>query len=281
MNDDLSSPTDTDIHIDPATLDPATLDTAAWERDGFLHVPGVLGPQAIAAVRSWVDDIAARQPGERDLLQHYELTDRGPQIARSENLVPHPGFRALIAEGALPAMGGVLQGEPVILYKEKINYKLVGGAGFAAHQDAPAYKFVESHLTCMLAIDDATMANGCLEVVAGMYDELLPDDGDGCIHPDVAAVLDWQPLEMAAGDLLWFHSRTPHRSARNGTDQTRRALFCTYNAAVEGDLRERYYADKVRYFVETGASTARVSTVGGFDGVAPTEEQLRTIGVQS
>ena len=30
-----------------------------------------------------------------------------------------------------------LMGEPAILFKEKINFKLSGGSGFAAHQDAP------------------------------------------------------------------------------------------------------------------------------------------------
>ncbi len=50
---------------------------------------------------------------------------------------------------------------------------------------------------------------------------------------------------------------------------------------AEGDLRDDYYADKIRYFAETGAPSTRVSTVGGFDGVEPSVEQLREIGVIS
>lgn len=258
-----------------------SLDIDDWERDGYLHVPGVLGPDELDELRSWVDDVAARPFGDRGLLQHYELGDDGAQIARSENLLDHGGFRALIAGGPIVEMGGTLLGEPIALYKEKINYKLAGGAGFAPHQDAPAYKFVDMHLTCMVAIDDATVENGCLELVSGMHAEMLRDNGDGVVHPDVAVDLDWHPVPMAAGDMLWFHSLAPHRSGPNRSSTMRRALFCTYNARSEGDLRADYYADKLRYFAETGAPSTRVSTVGGFDGVEPSVEQLREIGAIS
>lgn len=65
-------------------------------------------------------------------------------------------------------------GEPACLYKEKINYKLVGGAGFLPHQDAPAYPFIKTSISCLIAVDASTIANGCLEVVDGFHQELLP-----------------------------------------------------------------------------------------------------------
>ena len=108
-----------------------------------------------------------------------------------------------------------LLGEPAVLYKEKINYKLAGGAGYTAHQDAPAYRFVEQHISCMVAIDDATLDNGCLEVASGMHAAVLPMDETGCIRDDVASALQWTPVELRAGQTLWFHSRTPHRSGPN------------------------------------------------------------------
>ena len=246
------------------------LDLAAWARDGYLHVPGVLAAGEVAELRRWTDEIAARpgDPSRTDgLLQHYELTERGAQIARSENLVPnHPGFAALVERGRLPAAAAALLGEPVVTYKEKINYKLAGGAGFAPHQDARAYKFVATHVSAMVAIDDATIENGCVEVVAGWHHQLLDVDERGCIHPDLVEQFVWQPLPMRAGDVLWFHSRTPHRSDRNLTRSTRRGLFCTYNAATLGDLRSRYYADKLAYFERQGNAAHQVSTIGDFEG---------------
>lgn len=252
----------------------------AWRRQGWLHVPGVFDALAVAELQRWVDDIAARRPGDLGLMQHYERTVHGVALARTERLVEvHDGWRDLITGGQLTSMAGHLLGEPAVLYKEKINYKLAGGAGFAPHQDAPAYPFIDTHLTVMIAIDNATVSNGCLEVVSDMHAEVLSLDDDGCIRPDVADELDFRPVPVEAGDVLWFHSRVPHRSGPNHSDTTRRALFCTYNAARLGDLRADYYDHKLRYFAERGDRTERVSTIGDFQGVAPSDDELRELGV--
>ena len=252
----------------------------AWRHHGWLHMAGVYDASAMAELQRWVDDLAGRRPGDLGLMQHYERTAHGVSLARSERLVEvHEGWRDLMTVGVLPSIAGELLGEPAVLYKEKINYKLAGGAGFAPHQDAPAYPFIDTHLTVMVAIDDATVSNGCLEVVSDMHAEVLALDGDGCIRPDVADGLDFRSVPVEAGDVLWFHSRVPHRSGPNHSDTTRRALFCTYNAARLGDLRDSYYEHKLRYFAERGDGTARVSTIGDFQGVAPSDDELREMGV--
>lgn len=255
----------------------APSDLERWDRDGFLHVPGFLSGPVLAELVEVIDQIGRSADGENGLLQHYELTDDGVQICRSEHLIDeHPVVRQLLTEGDMPMMAGLLLGEAAVLYKEKVNYKLVGGAGFAPHQDAPAYPFIDTHTTCMVAIDDATIENGCLDVVAGMHAEVLPMDENGCIRTSLADGLRWQPVPIAAGDLLWFHSRAPHRSGPNRSGLRRRGLFCTYNAASQGDLRDRYYAEKLAVFSDGALSErTRVSLIGDFQGRAPTTDQIR------
>lgn len=237
-----------------------------WHRDGFLHLTNFLDPAVIGVLSDWSDEVAGSD--DQRVLQHHEMTDDGPVLARSEHFATlHAGFGSLVGDGMVARFGGELIGEPVVLYKEKINHKLPGGAGFAPHQDATAYRFVGTHLTCMIAIDDSTIENGCLEVVAGCHHELLVDDGDGCLPASAENALEWRPVEMRTGDVLWFHSRTPHRSASNASSRSRRALFLTFNAAAEGDLRSAYYADKInRLQRHVSAGRARVSTIGHFLG---------------
>ncbi|HLU42150.1 MAG TPA: phytanoyl-CoA dioxygenase family protein [Microthrixaceae bacterium] len=228
-----------------------------------------LDDDAVAALRSWVDEVASWPDDGGDWLHHREMTDDGPKLCRSENFVPHhDGLRELLTEGPLPEIAGALLGEPAVLYKEKVNYKLPGGAGYAPHQDAPAYPFISSHVSAMVAVDDATVENGCLEVASGMHHELLPTDDVGCVHPDVAAELDWWAVEVPAGCTLWFHSRTPHRSGPNRSPHARRALYPTYNAASLGDLREEYYREKLAAFAQRAASGEHtgVSLIGDFQG---------------
>ena len=120
----------------------------------------------------------------------------------------------------------------------------------------------------MVAIDDATVDNGCLEVVSGMHHDLLPMDDVGCVRADVAERLDWAAVEVESGQTLWFHSRTPHRSGPNGSPAARRALYPTYNALSEGDLREDYYREKLAAFARRSADGEHtgVSLIGDFQG---------------
>jgi ectoine hydroxylase-related dioxygenase (phytanoyl-CoA dioxygenase family) len=173
-------------------------------------------------------------------------------------------LRSLLTQGELPETASLLLEETAVLYKEKINYKAPGGAGYSPHQDAPAYRFIDTHVSCMLAIDDSRESNGCLEVVSSMHQELLPTDEKGCVRSDIVEQLEWNSVPIWAGQALWFHSRTPHRSQANQSTQSRRALYPTYNALSEGDLREAYYEQKAREFASIDGP--RVSLIGDFEG---------------
>ena len=222
----------------------------------------------ISKLRGWVAEVASWPIGDGEWLHYQEMTDEGPKICRTENFVPfHAELRALLTTGVVLDQASALLGQQAVLYKEKINYKLPGGAGYSAHQDAPAYRFVESHVSCMLAIDDATVDNGCLEVASAMHRDLLPVDDVGCVRADIVAAMEWTPVEVRAGQALWFHSRTPHRSGANHSPQPRRALYPTFNAASEGDLRAAYYRQKLAEFAADGSSDrVKVSLIGDFQG---------------
>jgi hypothetical protein len=231
-------------------------------------VTETLDPMTAARLRSWVDDVMA-WPDGGGWLHYRERTAAGPRLCRTENFVPfHRGLRALLTRGTLLETAGALMGEPAVLYKEKINYKAADGAGYAPHQDAPAYRFVATHLSCMVAVDPADEENGCLDVVSGAHAEVLPLDGEGCLQADVVTALDWNPVPLAAGTTLWFHSRTPHRSGPNRSARDRRALYPTYNARREGDLRDAYYGRKLAEFASAAddPGRVRVSLINDFQG---------------
>lgn len=242
---------------------------AAFERDGYIVLRRALTAPRVEEVAAMVDQVATWATSAGQGLHHFEQTDTGPALARSEDLIGHhPGLRSLLTEGLVPDLAGELLGEPAALYKEKVNYKQPGGAGFAPHQDAPAYRFVDFHVSCMLPLEPATEASGCLWVADGRPREVLAMDGLRGLSDEVVAGLDWHPVELAPGDLLWFDSLVPHRSGTNVTDQARRALYLTYNAASAGDFRATYYEDKQATFagLDGEADRARLSITDDFLG---------------
>lgn len=198
------------------------------------------------------------------------MTDNGPKLCRTENFVPfHPKLHDAIATGVILDIVSALMGEKASLYKEKINYKLVGGAGFSPHQDAPAYPFVETSISCMIAIDASTVENGCLSVVDGEHHALLPMNDRGCIIDEWVQDHEWHHVEMEPGDVLFFHSHTPHRSESNTSQRDRRAIYPTFNAASQGNLRDAYYEEKLRVFRDTAhtANNVRISLIDDFEGL--------------
>jgi len=139
---------------------------------GWLLVD-TLSSEETSEVQKWVADIASWADEDGKWLHYRELTDYGPKLCRTENFTPfHSGMYQFLRSGQMVTVASQLLGSEAVLYKEKINYKLTGGAGYSPHQDAPAYRFIETHISCMVAVDDATAENGCLEVVSGLHHEI-------------------------------------------------------------------------------------------------------------
>lgn len=238
-----------------------------WEAEGLIVMEDAISGAALASLQEWVGEIAQRPGTAEGLLQYDESTPDGKTVrCRTENFVPfHDGLRELVTTGLIQRTASELLGEEAVLYKEKINYKAAGGAGFAPHQDAPAYPNVRQTVACMIAVDDATIENGCLQVARSRHQEELRTDDGGCIDPSIAAELPWEPVPVKAGTLMWFHCYVPHRSGANTSTSTRRAIYLTYNAASDGNLREAYYAEKIPALA---ANPDRLSLINHFAGSA-------------
>ena len=220
----------------------------------YLVLRQPLAKEQRKALGKWTDELIDWPESPGEWMKYFETSPQTEerQLCRVENFLPyHEGFRSLLKDEVLFEILEQLMGEPATLFKEKINLKLPGGAGFGAHQDAPAFiSFGQRyHITLMLAIDDSTRENGCLQfsTPVEVYNT-LPQNPDGTLCSQLEAELPWVPLEVKAGDVVLFDSYIPHRSPRNTSGQSRRAGFITYNRLSEGDHREDYFNDKRRSF---------------------------------
>src|SRR5262249_52333892 len=135
-------------------------------------------------------------------------------------------------------------------FKDKVNLKLPGGAGFEAHQDVQAgwERWAPYHLTAMVGVDEAAVDNGCLEVAPGRHREGLLGEAWQPLQGDALAGLSFEPGPMRPGDALVFDSFLPHRSAANRSPRARRVLYLTYQGRSHGDVYEAYFAEKRKSF---------------------------------
>lgn len=221
----------------------------------------------LEALRGWTDEVETWPVGSHRWGQYAERTSTGEAICRTENVSAcHGGFAGLTS-GPLAELAASALGVAVVGFKDKINYKQPGGAGFSPHQDLAAYPGASSVMSILVAVDECTTASGCIWFAAGV-DELLATDDRGVVVADVVSSLSWSPAELAPGDALCIGGLIPHFSEANKSSAPRRVLVASYAPQGEGYDRERYYSARQAEMAQARARDERfrISTLADFDG---------------
>ena len=229
---------------------------------------GVVAGPDLEDLQAWASEVQTWPAGSHHWGQYAERTAAGDTICRTENVsVCHAGFAGLTA-GALAAVAASELGADVVDFKDKINYKQPGGAGFSPHQDLAAYPGASRVMSVLIAVDECTTASGCIWVASGV-DALLLTDGRGVIDAAVVSSLSWAPAELAPGDAVCIGGLTPHYSEANTTQAPRRVLVASYAPRGEGYDRGRYYAARQREMQRARArdDQFRISTLADFEGI--------------
>ena len=222
----------------------------SFRHSGYARADRMFNAKELADITGWVDELHnwPETPGRHMMYFEQSLDDPPRRILnRMENFSPyHAGMAELLRSPALLGATEALFGEEAVLFKEKINFKLSGGGGFEPHQDVQAGwdDYASVYITAMVSIDETTEENGCLEM--GKWDHRYEMIGELWAPLTDAQLkgVEFVPCPTKAGDVVYFDSFVPHRSAPNLTATPRRVLYITYNKLSEGDHREQYYADK-------------------------------------
>lgn len=221
-----------------------------YRRDGFLVLRELFSIAECAELRAAVDALAdaPQTPGGTRWYSDDEAADQGRRLlSRVEYFRDfHEGLRRVMASNRLLEPLAQIFGEPAVLFKDKINYKIPGSSGFLAHQDAQAgwNRYCATQITVMVSIDATTIENGCLELARGHHTRGLLGALWKPLEEGELEGVAFEPLETAPGDACFFDAYAPHRSSANRTESPRRVLYLTYNPASQGDHYEMYFADK-------------------------------------
>jgi ectoine hydroxylase-related dioxygenase (phytanoyl-CoA dioxygenase family) len=142
-------------------------------------------------------------------------------------------------------------GDEVYLYHMKMMLKepYVGGA-WEWHQDYGYWYnngcLLPTMASCLIAVDRATRANGCLQVIRGSHhigriDHGKTGDQTGADLERVNVALERMELvynECEPGDALFFHANLLHRSDQNRSADPRWSLICCYNTRTNDPYKE-------------------------------------------
>lgn len=217
---------------------PSISDIEHFESLGFLLMPALFGAEEAARLSQTAradQELRARATTRQD-------AQGGATTLALDNQLGDDLYASIVRSRRVAESMSAFLGDEVYHYHHKIMLKepYVGGA-WEWHQDYGYwYNFGCLYPTmgsCFIAVDPATRANGCLQVIPGSHRIGRIDHGKvggqtGADAERVAAILERMPLqyvEMEPGDGLFFHGNLLHRSDQNSSPDPRWALICCYN----------------------------------------------------
>jgi hypothetical protein len=218
-----------------------------YARDGFVVVP-VLDPAQVEAICAEAVAVCRGDRGAVDGAVPAGADEDDLDVLRRYLCIhfPHKLSPALLDVARLPAVVDLLTrlvGPNVKLVQSMLFVKSEGRPGQAWHQDEYFIPSRDRSLTAAwIALDDATVENGCLWVIPGshragvLYPDRETDDARfdctreayGFAYREQDAV----PVEVPAGSVVLFDGYLLHRSLPNtGAHGMRRAFVSHYTSA--------------------------------------------------
>ncbi|HWL44872.1 MAG TPA: phytanoyl-CoA dioxygenase family protein [Ilumatobacter sp.] len=220
---------------------------AGFDRDGYLVVPDLIDAATLDQVRAEIDGHEAETDAFLASLdgERISIAERGAITFSIHLVAKSPLLAGLARHPAIADLCADLVGPDVNLYWDQAVYKKPEKPRrFPWHQDN-GYTFVEpqQYLTVWLALTDATLDNGCPQVVPGLHrrgtlaHRFVDPLGWECLDDPAAGGFDVVAAPVPAGGAVVFSSLTPHLTGPNLTDGVRKAYILQYAPARATILR--------------------------------------------
>ena len=227
---------------------------------GFLVRRGLLSPARVQALVEVVDGSLnpALAPVEYEADVHYpgapgSINAPGGRTPRRllNAFGRDAAFRAIARDGTIvKTLRSLMADSTIMLSQNHHNCVMTKHPGFSSvtswHQDIRYWRFDRRELVSVwIALGPETVDNGCLLVIPGSHQlEFDPGQFDAALffredyEPNAGLLASATPVELAAGDVLFFHSRTLHAAGRNQSDVIKRSVVFTYREANNQPIPE-------------------------------------------
>jgi ectoine hydroxylase-related dioxygenase (phytanoyl-CoA dioxygenase family) len=217
---------------------------AYYAENGFLVVENLFSPERIRRAQEVVEELVERS---RAVTAHDAVYDlepghapEAPRVRRlKEPCAVHPVFPALGCSDAVLDIVADLIGPGVRYQASKLNMKSAQfGSPIEWHQDFAFYPHTNDDLLAVgVALDDCTLANGCMQMIPGTHrGPILSHHQEGVFVGAVDVAKEGVdttravPVPVGAGGITLHHCRTLHASAPNHSSLPRRVLFMQFTA---------------------------------------------------
>ena len=211
-----------------------------FQQNGYLTGIPMLDARQLEALRSEVDRIAEAPDADLGLLYEHNRNESDDPSRRLFHCLGHwrvlPALHDLLWHPAFTMPAAQILGGAVRFWHDQLFLKPATDGGVVAwHQDYSYWTRTAplAHLTVWIALDDATVENGCVHFVPGSHRwPLLPKPRLAGEMDAIRTVLDsaqlaaFRPVasELRAGEASFHHPLMLHGSFANRSPRPRRAV---------------------------------------------------------
>ncbi|MGO9963408.1 MAG: phytanoyl-CoA dioxygenase family protein [Acidimicrobiales bacterium] len=231
--------------------EPTASEKDFYHEHGFLSVSEFLQHDELEDWRVKVDTAVMNRRGQRLSFASEDATNIASQTTSKEeqdyyNSVftqrvnlwqTDEAFRELLLQEALGSFVGKLAGvDGLRIWHDQALIKEPYANPTSFHLDVPYWSFTSADaITIWIALDDATLENGCLYYVPDSHKARKFDNV--AIGPAIGALFDvypeWRDVKAAAcpvpaGGAVFHNGLTFHGAGANMTPGRRRAITCAY-----------------------------------------------------
>ena len=212
---------------------------AFFHEHGYLAGVRLLSDQQVDVLREELAGLVdPAHPGNRLFYEYHSNESVDPARVLFHALGAWritAGFHDILWNPAFTVPASQLLNGAVRFWHDQLFCKPAKHGGVVAwHQDYSYWTRTQpiSHLTCWIALDDASRDNGCLQYIPGSHRwQLLPVTGLAGDMDAIQTVLSadqkkqFKPVavELKKGECAFHHSLMVHGSYENSTDRPRRA----------------------------------------------------------
>jgi ectoine hydroxylase-related dioxygenase (phytanoyl-CoA dioxygenase family) len=211
-----------------------------YQDNGFIVIEDFLNAKELAKWRAVTEDAVQQRLTERSGLTNQNDPDSYyaqvfTQCVRLADT--HTGMAELMLDERLGEAAATLAGiDGIRIWHDQALFKPPYGNPTAWHLDNPYWSFYSPNaISIWVALDDATLANGCLWYLPGTHKTARYDNaGIGENLRDLFKVYpEWMSLEACAapakaGSVVFHNGLVAHGAGANMTPRPRRAMTCAY-----------------------------------------------------
>jgi len=212
-----------------------------YRDNGFIVIENFLEPSELKEWRRCTDEAVAERLGNSIDFMTNQMDPNAfyarvfTQCLRLADT--HDGMHKLIHDPRIGKLGATLAGiDGIRIWHDQALIKPPHGNLTAWHLDVPYWSFDSRNaISCWVALDDATLANGCLWYIPGSY-KTARNENVG-IGENLAGLFqvypEWREIEpqsgpCPAGSIVWHNGLTAHAAGANMTIRSRRAMTCAF-----------------------------------------------------